>query len=241
MTRVLLADGAISLRLGDWRTALADVDACDAVICDPPYSERTHVGQRTGSSIRMPTIGYAGISEDDAIAFAEAWSPRARWWSVIFSDHTAFRWHERGWSRADWLTFAPLLVKQNPTPRFSGDGPAFALEFIMAARRRGKLGERGSSLPAYYECENGRDSGGQRRRTVAGAKSLDVMRAIVRDYTKPGDLVVDPFCGGGTTALACAMEGRRCITSELDPKTFELALSRLRTGHTPDMFSGAAE
>lgn len=53
------------------------------------------------------------------------------------------------------------------------------------------------------------------------------MRAIVRDYTKPGDLVVDPFCGGGTTALACAYESRRCITSEMDPDTYALAVKRL--------------
>lgn len=72
---------------------------------------------------------------------------------------------------------------------------------------------------------------------VTGGKPLGLMRAIVRDYTRPGDLVVDPFCGGGTTALACAMEGRRCITSEVDPVTFEKARKRLERGHTPDMFA----
>lgn len=65
--------------------------------------------------------------------------------------------------------------------------------------------------------------------------TLQNQRAIVRDYTKPGDLVVDPFCGGGTTALACAIEGRCCITSEMDPATFELARKRLERGFTRDM------
>jgi site-specific DNA-methyltransferase (adenine-specific) len=37
------------------------------------------------------------------------------------------------------------------------------------------------------------------------------MRAIVRDYSRPNDLVVDPFSGGGTTCLSARMEGRRTI------------------------------
>ena len=40
MSRVLLADGLIDLRLGRWQDVLADVTTCDAVICDPPYSAR---------------------------------------------------------------------------------------------------------------------------------------------------------------------------------------------------------
>jgi DNA modification methylase len=88
------------------------------------------------------------------------------------------------------------------------------------------------SLPPWYESAPERSVG------VMGGKPLGLMRAIVRDYTRPGDLVVDPFCGGGTTALACAIEGRRCITSEMDPKTFELARKRLEKGYTTDMFSG---
>ena len=61
------------------------------------------------------------------------------------------------------------------------------------------------------------------------------MRAIVRDYSRPGDLVVDPFCGSGTTALACAMEGRRCITSEEKPEHYEIARKRLTRGYQPSM------
>ncbi len=66
------------------------------------------------------------------------------------------------------------------------------------------------------------------------------MQAIVRDYTRPGDLVVDPFAGGGTTALACAIEGRRCITSEMDEITFAKAKARLQRGYTRNMLTGDA-
>ena len=36
-------------------------------------------------------------------------------------------------------------------------------------------------------------------------------------YTKPGDLVVDPFCGSGGTALAALMEGRKAIAIDRSP------------------------
>lgn len=226
-------DGAIDLRCGRWQDVLADVERCDAVITDPPYSARTHDGQRTRSSIRMPTIAYDGLVEADAEEFAGSWAKRTASWVIAFCDHTAFRWHEAAWDIEGWLTFAPLFVKENPTPRFSGDGPAFAIEFILAARRRSATIKPGS-LPAYYEHQIGGD---RATRTVAGAKPLGLMRAIIRDYTRPGDLVVDPFAGGGTTALACAIEGRRCITSELSVDTFNKARERLSRGYTKDMFS----
>ena len=68
---------------------------------------------------------------------------------------------------------------------------------------------------------------------------MALMRAIVRDYSRPGDLVCDPFAGGGTTLLAAVMEGRQAIGAELDPITFEKAEARLRGGYTPDLFTGA--
>lgn len=68
---------------------------------------------------------------------------------------------------------------------------------------------------------------------VRGAKSLDTMRAIIRDYTRPGDLVCDPCAGSGTTLIAAAIEGRRAIGAEMDPKTYEIAQKRIAKGYTP--------
>lgn len=46
-------------------------------------------------------------------------------------------------------------------------------------------------------------------------------------FTKPGDVVYDPFMGGGTTAAICRMFGRSFIGSELDPKRAERARQRV--------------
>lgn len=55
----------------------------------------------------------------------------------------------------------------------------------------------------------------------------DVSR-LVRFFTKRGDLVLDPFVGVGSTLKACAIEGRRGIGIELNPKYCDLSEERLR-------------
>ena len=221
------------IRLGRWQDVLADVDMVDAVICDPPYSDRTHEGQRTGSSLRVPTISYDAITAAGCMELAESWAPRTGRWAVISCDHRAFSWHEAAWEAQGWLVFAPLLLKSNPAPRFSGDGPTLALEFLCVARRRGLVDLPGS-LPGWYEM----DVGGDRRRTenIAGQKNVNTIRAIVRDYTRPGDLVCDPFVGSGTTAVAALSEGRRFIGAEAMPEHHSIATRRLAAGFTPSMF-----
>ena len=53
--------------------------------------------------------------------------------------------------------------------------------------------------------------------TYWSKKPPDAIRQYVRHYTEPGDLVLDPFCGSGTTALAALMEGRATIAIDLSP------------------------
>jgi len=52
-----------------------------------------------------------------------------------------------------------------------------------------------------------------------------VMDALL-DVTTPGDLVVDPFLGSGTTLLAAERTRRRCIGVEIEPAYVDLAIRR---------------
>lgn len=58
-------------------------------------------------------------------------------------------------------------------------------------------------------------------------KPLDLMRWLVRTFTRPGDLVCDPFAGSGTTLLAAELEGRRYFGCEKDARIFRAATKRL--------------
>jgi SAM-dependent methyltransferase len=50
-----------------------------------------------------------------------------------------------------------------------------------------------------------------------GKKPHDAIREYVRHFTKPGDLVLDPFCGSGSTALAALLEERSCVAVDISP------------------------
>jgi SAM-dependent methyltransferase len=54
------------------------------------------------------------------------------------------------------------------------------------------------------------------------------MRPFVRAFSRPGDVVFDPFCGFGTTLLAASLEGRRGLGMEIDPDRVALARERLQ-------------
>lgn len=53
--------------------------------------------------------------------------------------------------------------------------------------------------------------------TYWSKKPHDAIRQYIRHYTKPGDLVLDPFCGSGGTALAALTEGRKAIAIDRSP------------------------
>jgi DNA modification methylase len=58
-------------------------------------------------------------------------------------------------------------------------------------------------------------------------KPLSWLEPCIKNSSKVGDLVVDPFCGSGTTAKAAKGLGRRYIVSDLDPKYVEVARTSL--------------
>lgn len=51
---------------------------------------------------------------------------------------------------------------------------------------------------------------------------------FIKLFTQPDDLVLDPFLGSGTTAVACEQLGRRCLGIELNPEYIQVAQERLQ-------------
>jgi site-specific DNA-methyltransferase (adenine-specific) len=233
---------AIDFRCGRWESVLADVE-CDALITDPPYGERTHGGQRhgrrpeqcNGEYVSARGIGYAPWTAGDVDAFVEHWSPRVRGWFVAFTSHDLVPAYMSALEINGRYVFAPIACVQiGMNVRLAGDGPSNWTTWIIVSRPRSL--RAWGTLPGAY-VGNPFDSGensatATRRGSVVGSKPLWLMRAIVRDYSRPGDLVCDPCSGGATTLLAAAMEGRRAVGAEMDVATHAKAMARLAKGYT---------
>ena len=58
-------------------------------------------------------------------------------------------------------------------------------------------------------------------------KPVELMRYLERTYTSPGDVVLDPCCGSGTTCLAAMLEGRKSIGIEKDEQYAKIAINRI--------------
>jgi site-specific DNA-methyltransferase (adenine-specific) len=214
----------MTLHCGPWQEQLAYVTECDAVITDAPFSEKTHKGALSCSGV-AGVDEYGSLTPEQATALA-TWAGRSSsGWVVIHTDDQLHPIMKLAMASAGRYVFPMLPVLQHQ-PRLTGDGPASAGHVLAISRPSEKRFLSWGSLPGWYEC--GRDGS-----IVRGGKPLDLMISIVNDYSRPGDLIVDPCAGGGTTLLAAAIEGRRAIGAELDPKTFDLAVKRLSKGYTP--------
>lgn len=51
----------------------------------------------------------------------------------------------------------------------------------------------------------------------------EAIRPFIEHYTKPGDVVLDPFCGSGMTGVAAALTGRYAILKDLSPAAIHLS------------------
>ena len=59
-------------------------------------------------------------------------------------------------------------------------------------------------------------------------KPVDLLIKMIEHSSKKGDLVLDPFCGSGSTCVACKETGRNFIGIELDEKWVRSAKKRLK-------------
>ncbi len=120
------------------------------------------------------------------------------------------------------------MVKTNPLPSLSKSNwrSAFELCFYVT---KGK--------PAVFNflsqqvCKNVFSYANTHRKTEHPTeKPLELIRLMVQVGSHEGDLVVDPFMGSGTTAVACKELGRNFLGFELEPEYIEMAENRLKGG-----------
>ena len=69
-------------------------------------------------------------------------------------------------------------------------------------------------------------------------KPLNVIRDLIENCTKPGDTILDPFMGSGTTGVACVQTGRSFIGIEIDPTYYAIAERRIAEAQAQPRLDG---
>lgn len=218
-----LGNRSAAVHLGRWEDVLADVEAVDTVICDPPYGARTHAGH--ASVVKQAGdrqgIAYQPWSFVGVAAFVAAWAPRCRGWMVAMTSHDLVPAWRAAYEAAGRYAFAPVWVTQNSV-RLVGDGPASPGVYVMVSRPRTQAFARWGALPGHYSTTRGAVLSGLDK-AYPGGKSIALMRRLVADYSRPGELVCDPCAGVGTTLAAALLTGRDSVGAEVDRETWEAA------------------
>ena len=103
---------------------------------------------------------------------------------------------------------------------------------MVARPRTREFASWGTLDGAYVRPKQIRGEG----KRYMGGKPLWLMNALVRDYSRTGDLVCDPCAGSGTTLRAALINHRRAVGAEMDADAYEHARKRLDQPVQPALF-----
>jgi hypothetical protein len=218
-----------TLYLGDCREVFAGLDRLDAglVATDPPYGVRWRSGLRS--------VPFAQMAGDDGGTDWPAVIGEIVRRHLANSRHVyLFGYSVAQAAEAMYLSATAELI-WDKGQHGSGAldvpwGPAheqivfgvYDWSKVNRAKGRGGLAarmRRGSVL--RHDRPN---SGGVRH---PSEKPVSLMRELVESSTVPGDLVLDPCAGSGSTLVAAVLEGRRACGVECEPRWAEMAAQRL--------------
>jgi site-specific DNA-methyltransferase (adenine-specific) len=212
----------------------------DVVISDPPFDN--HV-----SSKAKPRISYLskkrrlregvkgganGLSFDgiDPSAVGPVLVAAARRWVVIFCAVEQIGQFASMGRRGEGGPFVRggWWAKTNVSPQFSADRPGSPGEGIAVLHRcgGGRMRWNGGGHKAEWRGP-GIVSDHSARGLHETQKPLWIMLELVRLFSEPGELVWDPYCGSGTTGVACLRLGRRFLGHDMQPHYAEVAAERM--------------
>jgi len=240
---------------GDCLEALRKLpDGCvDLVFADPPYNLQLGGDLLRPDNSKVDAVDddwdrFASFEAYDD--FTRAWLTECRrvlkddgslW--VIGSYHNIFRVGSTLQDLGFWILNDVIWRKSNPMPNFKGTRFANAHEtLIWAARSRGQkrytfnydaLKVSNDDLQMRSDWTMPLCTGEERVKTGAGAKAHPtqkpeaLLHRVLLAASRPGDLVLDPFFGVGTTGAVAKRLGRRFIGLEREPDYVALAKARI--------------
>lgn len=215
---------------------LADMEdgSVDHVITDPPYGEVTHKGARGGGMDQTKLVNFDCLSDDGFLSMSRQCVRVARRWVVMTCEWRHAVVVER--EMPDEFVRLGVWIKPDGAPQFTGDRPGTGWEAIMILHRLGKKRWNGEGKHAVYRILKHTIGSGVDHHPCQ--KPIELLRKWVRDFTDPGEHVLDPFAGSGTTGEACLSEGRNVTLIEKDPRWCEFIRRRLNKPF-PKMASGS--
>src|SRR5215471_16899116 len=240
---------------GDCVAGLAKLPAAsvDLVFADPPYNLQLQSDLKRPDDSRVDAVDndwdkFSNFAAYDE--FTRAWltscrrvmKPNATLW-VIGSYHNIFRVGTILQDLSFWILNDVIWRKTNPMPNFRGRRFTNAHETLIWASRDAaarqytfnyealKAGNEDIQVRSDWTIAlctgEERLKGGDNKKLHPTQKPEALLARVILSSSRPDDLVLDPFCGTGTTGAVAKRLGRRFIGCEQDPKYAAAAEKRI--------------
>ena len=183
----------------------------DLVLTDPPYGINVIGGSKSfgsigGSNLVKANVYKPIVNNDIKVDFTELFRVSNN--QVIFGGNYFNLPISKGWIVWD-------KKKKNDWDDNFSDGELAWTSFERPLKIFRWL---------YMGCMQ---EGVREKRVHPTQKPLELIKWIIKNYSKEGDTILDPFLGSGTTAVACKELGRKFIGIEINQKYCEIAERRL--------------
>ncbi len=227
-------------------------ESVDLIFADPPYNLQLRGDLHRPDNSRVDAVDdhwdrFASFAAYDA--FTRAWLAEARrllkpdgaiW--VIGSYHNVFRLGATLQDAGFWILNDVIWRKSNPMPNFRGKRLTNAHETLIWAAKsdQSKYTFNYEAMKALNEGIQMRSdwviplcTGAERLKTAAGDKAHPtqkpeaLLHRVLVASTRPGDVVLDPFFGTGTTGAVAKRLGRRFIGIEREAEYRAAAEARI--------------
>jgi site-specific DNA-methyltransferase (adenine-specific) len=193
------------IRLGDFRTALSDLEpgSVDAVVTDPPYPAEYLPLWSDLAEHAAKWLKPGGV--------LAAMSGQIHLPEVVarLSEHLAYHW-----------TVAYLTPGGQAVQVFPRRVNTFWKPVLIFRNGAGPD-------PEWFGDVTKSDVNDNDKRLHHWGQSESGMADLVKRLTRPGELILDPFMGGGTTGIAALALGRRFVGCEIKAVDFATAAARL--------------
>ena len=231
---LVFADPPYNLQLSGelWRPNMTKVDAAD------------DAWDQFGDGDEDPLVSFAEYD-----AFTRKWLTAVRrvmkdsatlW--VIGSYHNIYRIATMLLDMEFWILNDIVWIKANPTPQMKGVRFCNAHEILLWVKKTKSQSEitfNYKGLKAGNEDKQMRSDwyiplcSRSERLTIDGEKAHStqkpeaLLHRIISATSRPGDVVLDPFCGTGTTAAVAKRLGRHFITMDREDRYVQVARNRV--------------
>ena len=206
-------DGISSVLSGErrWCVVCADcievmneMDGDYSVISDPPYGIGYEAGNLPGSLVFDPIHGDDREFDHSPVLGLDV--PTILWGANNYAGSLPrgawICWDKRCCEAADRCLGSPIELAWYSGKRFG----------IARIQHGGAVNDDGSGVPRVHPTQ----------------KPVRLMRWCIRHLRlEPGSVVFDPYCGSGTTGVACLQEGMRFIGVEIDEGYAEITRKRI--------------